>query len=300
MVRVINIIKKGLTLYVKLSIFILILFIISFSLFGSILIKSQKDVLEQSYIDKTIFVAKVLDTTFQSIEDVKNKDELLLNINKNIWLNPDIIQINVNIITENGLTTFASNKASLIDTSSDPLNEKSINEDKVINEIIDQGKERVLRTITPIHISGQNIGTYEILVTLEELDKSITDKVISLVMYLIIILIIFAFVFLIYINSTVVKPIMLINHGTKEISNNPNYRLKIKSSDEIGELASAFNQMADSVKENRGNLEKSKAELEKRVEELEKWNKYTIGRELKMIALKKKIKELEDQLNKKR
>jgi len=47
-------------------------------------------------------------------------------------------------------------------------------------------------------------------------------------------------------------------------------------------------------------LRRSKGELQSKVEELEKFNKLTIGRELKMVELKRRIKELEYELGKKR
>ncbi|MCK5281893.1 MAG: hypothetical protein KAK00_00655 [Nanoarchaeota archaeon] len=43
-------------------------------------------------------------------------------------------------------------------------------------------------------------------------------------------------------------------------------------------------------------LEKSKKELENKVLELEKFNTLSVGRELRMVELKKKIKELEEKL----
>ncbi|MCD6528528.1 hypothetical protein J7K44_02725, partial [bacterium] len=43
----------------------------------------------------------------------------------------------------------------------------------------------------------------------------------------------------------------------------------------------------------------SYTEIEKRKEELEKFYKLTVGRELRMIELKKKIKELEEKMEKK-
>ncbi len=46
-------------------------------------------------------------------------------------------------------------------------------------------------------------------------------------------------------------------------------------------------------------LEKSKSMLENRVKELERFSKMSVGRELRMMDLKKRIKELEAQLKKK-
>jgi len=46
-------------------------------------------------------------------------------------------------------------------------------------------------------------------------------------------------------------------------------------------------------------VEERTKELQKKMEELERFNKIIIGRELKMIELKKEIKELKDQLEKK-
>lgn len=77
-------------------------------------------------------------------------------------------------------------------------------------------------------------------------------------------------------------------------------RLKSSSDDEIGALANTFNSMVDDVKkrdeeisEKNKELERSKKELEEKVAELERFNKIAVGRELKMIELKKKIKDLE-------
>jgi PAS domain S-box-containing protein len=46
-------------------------------------------------------------------------------------------------------------------------------------------------------------------------------------------------------------------------------------------------------------IKKARDELQSKVEELERFNKLSVGRELKMIELKNRIKELEEKLNKK-
>ncbi len=80
----------------------------------------------------------------------------------------------------------------------------------------------------------------------------------------------------------------------------------MKRDDEIGSLSRSFGIMTKKLKTKiqelesakevaekaKGDLEKSKAELELRNDELERFNKLAVGRELKMVDLKK-IAELE-------
>jgi len=99
-------------------------------------------------------------------------------------------------------------------------------------------------------------------------------------------------------------PIVKLTRAINEISRgNLNSQIDPElrqSKDEIGGLATAFNKMTEGLKDKSTEAQKEltmrkKAEekLKNRVEELEKFHKLTIGRELKMIELKKKIKELE-------
>ncbi|MCK4464047.1 MAG: HAMP domain-containing protein [Candidatus Omnitrophica bacterium] len=81
----------------------------------------------------------------------------------------------------------------------------------------------------------------------------------------------------------------------------------VRGKDEIGALAESFNRMAKDLKGYRQKLqewgetleqkvrEKTK-ELRKKVEELEEFNKLAVGRELKMIELKKEIEDLKKRL----
>ncbi len=108
----------------------------------------------------------------------------------------------------------------------------------------------------------------------------------------------------------VIKPINTIRIGFNNlIKGNYNTQIHISSKDEMGELASNFNYMTEELKKSRKKLEEYSKTLEKKVkdrtieleiknEELGKFNKLAVGRELKMVELKKKIKELEEKLQK--
>ena len=50
----------------------------------------------------------------------------------------------------------------------------------------------------------------------------------------------------------------------------------------------------DELKESRGSIERQNVKLEKKIDELERYKKVTVGREMRMIELKKRMKELEE------
>lgn len=81
----------------------------------------------------------------------------------------------------------------------------------------------------------------------------------------------------------------------------------MKYSDEIGRLATAFRNMISELSNSRRLIEQRAQDLEKAVtartkelqsniDELEKTSRMTVGRELKMVELKKRIEQLEKQL----
>lgn len=72
--------------------------------------------------------------------------------------------------------------------------------------------------------------------------------------------------------------------------------LEIKVKARTKELQELNQGLEEKVKERTKEIEKSKKEIEKKVFELEKWYNLTIGRELKMVELKKRISCLENKL----
>jgi len=82
--------------------------------------------------------------------------------------------------------------------------------------------------------------------------------------------------------NSVIIPIKKLTEGAEEIGRgNLDHRIDIKTKDEIGHLAIAFNKMAEDLKESRTELEKYSKTLEKRVDE-------------RTEELNKRVKELKD------
>jgi nitrate/nitrite-specific signal transduction histidine kinase len=104
--------------------------------------------------------------------------------------------------------------------------------------------------------------------------------------------------------------IMKLRNAAREIGKgNLRARIKMRTGDEMEELAESLNRMAGDLERSESELEKKNAELEKAVKKrtkdlrgkvsgLERLNKLSVGREMKMIELKHRIKELEKRLMK--
>jgi len=132
------------------------------------------------------------------------------------------------------------------------------------------------------------------------------------------------------IAQNLIFPIKKIITGIKEVgSGNLDFKIEAKSNDELGESAKHFNEMINRLKkaklameEARDTLEikvssktkeleelvknmdstiKNKTkELRDRIDELERVHRLSVGRELKMIELKKEIQELQAKLKNKK
>jgi two-component system sensor histidine kinase VicK len=112
----------------------------------------------------------------------------------------------------------------------------------------------------------------------EELDEhknimlSNHEKILSGIMNDIILVFIFTLILVIiltvFITRSIIKPITEFRRDAKEISNgNLDVKIKVKSDDEIGELAEAFNQMTNDIRKSRAEIENYSKGLEKRVKE---------------------------------
>jgi len=139
---------------------------------------------------------------------------------------------------------------------------------------------------------------------------------------------IFIFIVSVFFSQLIVNPIKKLQGGVEIIRKGKlGYRVDIRTNDEIEELGKTFNKMAEELDIYHAALEESKIvlqvkvkartreleelakslegkvkirtrELEKRLSELEKFHKLTVGRELKMMDLKKEIEKLKIKNNK--
>jgi nitrate/nitrite-specific signal transduction histidine kinase len=199
---------------------------------------------------------------------------------------------------------------------------KTIDDDYVLEEIKEcrqavlshpEGTQKYFDVIIPVYNKNEEcIGA----VVLGFPEEVISNKVMKLIIFSagtsLIFFILGLLLMILALSQWVSKPldklVSIIDYirEKKDLSK----KVDIETKDELGNLASAFNEMIEDLKKSKKELENYSKTLEKKVkertkelesknEELKEFNKMAVGRELKMVELKKRIKELEKELSKK-
>jgi len=262
--------KFNLSLSLKLT---LIVFSVSGLVIASmtyINIQEQSSFFEYAYSEKASALAQSLDASISSRSDLDDKQSLQNYILNFILLNKeDVLKVSINLPDENGdLKVAVSSDSDSIGKPSGGNNKHSYETDAVVNTPYHTEDSHTLTVVTPLHLSGQTVGTYEILlsmdaayVTLDMRTQNLLVIAISSLLFLVI-----SFIFLL--RKTIVRPITEFRAAAKKIGEGDlDTKIEIKSRDELGDLASAFNDMTDDLKVFRAEIEDYSKTLEKKVEE---------------------------------
>jgi phosphoglycerate-specific signal transduction histidine kinase len=294
-----------LNLQFKLLITVATIIIVVLVSLGYLTIKTQEEFYQTLFRDSAITLAQALDASIGSKEELKNLSKLQSDIYKTMWLNSNIVQISISLPTDDGFLVVASNNTSLINTIAIPEYLSSYQEGIILTHILTNidGK-RIFRVITPVHVGGQRVGTYDLRLSLESSKKNITETQNILLFGVLMTILIIIYTLSLLIKKTVIVPIKELEKGIKRIgAGDLDHRIDIGGGDEMENLASGLNIMASKLKYRTEDLAREKIHLEEKVEqrtkelqervnELESFHKLTIDRELKMIELKDEIKRL--------
>jgi HAMP domain-containing protein len=128
--------------------------------------------------------------------------------------------------------------------------------------------------------------------------KEIVKPINNLLIFFLIKFIVVLIIVILSINltiKTITKPIKELVQGVDTIKDgNLKTRIKVYSKDEVGQLSESFNEMAEKLHSSYENLEQK---VDNRTKELKKANNSMVGREIKMMELKKEIEKLKKKIN---
>lgn len=294
-----------LNLQFKLLISVGFIVLLSLFCFGYLSIRNQKILAEDLFLDSAITLAQTLDAGIASMADLEDVEKLQSKVHKMIWLNSNITDISISLPVGEELIIVASSNVAKIGLPASLEEVSSYGTGELFTRILStQDDSQLLQVVTPVHVSGQKVGVYNLKLSLSSLKKSVDSITAQFSLGISLTTVVIVTILSIVIRTTVISPVRKLQEGMKIIGlGDLNYRMDIDNEDEIGDLADGLDEMTEKLKDRTEALAKEKfsledkiqertKELQERVDELERFHKLTVGRELKMIELKQEIKKL--------
>ena len=251
-------------------------------------IAREREIFQTSFNEKAMILALALDAGIGSRAELEDLQKLQSNIYKFIWLYPELVKISISVPTPEGLKIVASNKVEEIGSLAEPENTISYEQARFLSRtlILPDGT-RVFSAITPIHVGGQRVGTYDIRLSLETEEKTIVQRQKEIALTILMSIVIVIIILFLLLSKIVVLPVAEIKKGLEMIGQGQlSWRITPRSQDEIGDLARGVNEMSEKLKESYKGLEEKIAEKTKELEEAKSIL------EIKVEARTKELKEL--------
>jgi PAS domain S-box-containing protein len=265
-------------------------------------IQEQKEVLETLYYQKAEVLARTLDAAVTE-RDLSDHNSLQASIYKLQLLDPDVQHIEVFKEVNGELAAVISVGADGHETGHGDFNEKAFQNNKSEFYLDSHDAKTYLHLYTPLHVSGRVAGTYNIVLSLTQL-QSATQRQLSILLALILLTVaIYVISASVLIRKVVITPLNeLIKVANQLESGNFDVQIKKISDDEIGLLAKAFSDMAKKLKYSYGELEKrvqeKTAELEQALATSRNQNAELEKNKVAMLNILEDEKHLNEELSK--
>ena len=241
--------SKGLSLGIKLSFVFSILFILVFSVSGSIIYTQEKEDLLKQFKDKNIVLVETLASSSMKAVLINNYEDIGLILGSlKEKKGQDVVYIFVS--DTQGKLKYHTDKGEIKNnaTYTDKHSINVLKSDTVLIGYYEVNKTQVMDVSSPIKDPAEKtIGYLRIGFNL----KPIKDTLSSLIFHLILITvvaIIFSIVISIFISRIFTKPIQNVVYATNNLATGDlTQYVKIMSGDELGILANSFNIMTEKL-----------------------------------------------------
>ncbi|MEM7294268.1 MAG: diguanylate cyclase, partial [Pseudomonadota bacterium] len=217
----------------------------------------------QAYIDKGASIARALDADIRSIHEFRNQQELYTRIQKTLWLEPEVLSITVYERRGDILVAFLASQPDLLDSQANTSNQEALTQNTIVSrENLDNG-ETTLSIFTPVHVAKQEIGTFEIVLTLEGLQTLQRELLRSLAIVYFIVTGAALFVFAAYIRLRVVTPVVELADKVRNVAaGDLTAHVEETRRDEIGFLQRDFNLMTGNLNRQNRDILRAREQIE--------------------------------------
>jgi PAS domain S-box-containing protein len=287
-------IKPRISISTKIFLLSLLTGVVVFSAFIASSLQIDGSIFDESYKDKAAAITTSLDAGI-GINDLNDQEKLQSIINKIIFLNPEIYLLNISVAENNQLIIEASNQPGLIGQQPSNENVDSYSNDIVIHKKITlDNNESGIENITPIFISGQKMGTYELRLSTQQKLLALQQRMLTFLGLISLFVFFASMTFFLVVRKTIILPIRNLITATNQISEGKfDNQISISSNDEIGDLANAFQDSSLKLSDLYHNLESKVSERTAELAAILDKNQNT---KVAMLNLLEDAKDLEKQL----
>lgn len=207
------------------------------------------------------------------------------------------------------IEVYDTTRKIIADTDRNELGQIAEFED--VKEVLETGKEtsgfevmegeEVYSKTVPIYAEGEEgknlAGAVEVAMSVPYLKNLVAATRNQIMGLALLIIIAISFVFLLLLRRGVISPVLSLVGVTREMAKGDlSQRAQVRSRDEIGELASSFNEMADEIQKRNEELQTTNEELRVSNEELEQSNEELQSTTEELETSNEELKQTQDQL----
>ncbi len=133
---------------------------------------------EADFLRNAKVLAYALDGSITTMSDLDMGDKLRVTVQKTMWLNPDVVRIDINTPLAGKLSTVVSSEPSRIRRRAGATNAEAFKNNSQVVSFYEDERGRFLSLSSPIHSAKRQIGTFDILFILEVIDERIKESMI--------------------------------------------------------------------------------------------------------------------------
>lgn len=229
-------------------------------------INEQSISLENIFVDKAKDTTATLDVLWNNTDSNKTMPDAIQQIKQKN--NESIDYIHVFLRKNNTLDLIFSTDQHQYDHQHDAYINYSINSSKMGKISTPSKHPDKITVISPINSSINLTGAYEISFYTDDAYQAFEKRAQNLLLISTLSLFILIFSFLFLLRHTIVTPIIQFRDTARMFGKgNLQKKIQISSKDELGELAFAFNKMAEDLKKSRKKLEEYNKILERLIDQ---------------------------------
>ncbi len=273
--------KYGISL--KLTLFVLLIVGVIVTSIVYLNIQRERDFFEKAYFEKADLLATSLKNGICNYQQLEDREWLYTYLLRFIYLysGKDVVVANINLMENNELLVVASTDYEKVGSSVSDDNYDSYRTGEAIARYTNGKDGYFLRLIEPLDLSGQRVGTIEIVVSMNKAYKQLDTAIINSIAIAATISLIFVAIFIYVLKKLFITPVLdLKNAALKVAEGDLNVKVDFHLNDEIGDLSSAFNTMVKELKRSKDKIEEYSKNLEKMLKQREEFMRQ-LGHDLK-------------------